>query len=318
MARSPLAFTCGDPSGIGPETVVSLLRRGSLQRVCAPLLVGEPLVWRRAGWKPGLAPLADTGLGLRPPRFGADSAGGGRASFAAVRLAVRLAAKGIVAGVVTAPVSKLAWKMAGVPFRDHTDYLAAETGFPSRMILAAPSRNLWTVTVTRHIPLSAVARSLGRREVASCALALDRALRSLGLRRPRLGLCSLNPHGGEKGLMGSEEEMVLVPARADAVKAGVRLEGPLPADAAWRMHAAGLLSGLVCLYHDQAMAPLKALAGLELVNWTVGIPFTRVSPGHGTAYDLAGTGRADPRPTLAAAELAGRILTACGGGTSSR
>ncbi|MFA6316169.1 MAG: 4-hydroxythreonine-4-phosphate dehydrogenase PdxA [Elusimicrobiota bacterium] len=309
MSAQPplLAFTCGDPSGVGPETVLALLRKGALSKVCVPVLVGERAVWERAGWRPGLAALADTGLGLKPPAFGVPTADGGRASFAAVRLAVQLACRGAAAGVVTAPISKLGWKLAGVPFRDHTDYLAAATGAVSRMILAAPGRNLWTITVTRHLPLAAVPRALSRAETTACALALDQALRRLGVPRPRLGLCGLNPHAGEQGLMGSEEGKVLVPAVRDAVKDGVRIEGPLPADAAWRRHAEGGLQGLVCMYHDQAMAPLKALAGLELVNWTVGIPLVRVSPGHGTASDLAGTGLADPRPTLAAARLAASL-----------
>lgn len=307
-----LAFTSGDPAGVGPEAVVSLLRRGALWRVCRPVLVGEASVWKRAGWRPGLSPLADTGLGLRPPRFGQPAAEGGKASFAAVRLAVRLAGRGLVAGVVTAPISKLAWRAAGVPHRDHTEYLEHETGFKTRMVLAAPDHGLWTIVATTHIPLAAVAGSLDRAGVAACGRALDEALRALGLRprgrrHPRLGLCALNPHGGEHGLMGAEEGRVLAPAARAARKAGLALQGPIPADAAWRMHRQGLLDGLVCLYHDQAMMPLKAAAGLGIVNWTLGIPFPRVSPGHGTAFDLAGKGKADAGPTLAAARLAAKV-----------
>ena len=159
MERSPLAFTCGDPSGIGPETVVSLLRRGSLHRVCAPLLVGEPLVWRRAGWKPGLAPLADSGLGLRPPRFGADSAAGGRASFAAVRLAARLAAR--VLRVVTAPVSSWPGRWPASP-SGTTLTISPRKRLSTRMIRRAQPEPLDDHGHPAY-PLSAVARSLDLR-----------------------------------------------------------------------------------------------------------------------------------------------------------
>ncbi|MBI5211658.1 MAG: 4-hydroxythreonine-4-phosphate dehydrogenase PdxA [Elusimicrobia bacterium] len=278
-----------------------------MRRVCRPVLVGEPSVWKRAGWSPALAPLVDTGLGLKPPPWGAPSADGGRASFAAVRLGVRLVREGAAAGVVTAPVSKLAWRRAGVSCRDHTEFLEKETGCATRMILAAPASRLWTICATRHIPLARVARSLDRRELAACAGALDQALKRLGCRRPRLALCALNPHGGEEGLMGSEEARLLEPAARASRRARIALAGPLPADTAWRWHCSGRLDGLVCLYHDQAMIPLKVAAGLEIVNWTVGIPFPRTSPGHGTGFDLAGSRKPDPSPTLAAARLAARL-----------
>ncbi len=308
-SKPVLAFTCGDPSGVGPEAVLGALRSAPLRRSCRPLLVGEPAVWRRAGWRPGSFPVWDTGLGMGLPPFGRVTRAGGAISFAAVSTAVRLAARGVVDGVVTAPISKEAWALAEVPFRDHTEYLRAETGADAQMILAAPQKGLWCVLATRHIPLARVPGALTQAGILSAARALSGALRRVGMRRPRLVLCGLNPHAGEGGLLGLEEKRVLEPAVRSARRSGLALSGPMPADAAWRRHVAGGCDGLVCLYHDQAMIGLKAAAGLGVVNWTVGLPFVRVSPGHGTAFDVAGRGRADASATAAAAALA---VSLCG------
>lgn len=306
--RPVLAFTSGDPAGIGPEVVLKSLREGSLSHFCRPLLVGEKSVWLRAGWRPGRAVLLDTGLGLPLPAYGKPSRISGQASFAAVRLAVRLAQRRLVDGVVTAPISKSAWALAGSGFQDHTEFLRAETGFDAEMILAAPERGLWCALATRHLPLRRVAGTLSRAGVLSAARALHGALRRLGLRRPRLGLCALNPHAGEEGLLGGEEKRILSPAAAAARRLGIRLEGPVAADSAWRLHGEGRFDGLVALYHDQALIPLKAAAGLSGVNWTAGLPFVRTSPAHGTGFDIAGSGRADASATVAAARLALRLL----------
>jgi len=147
-------------------------------------------------------------------------------------------------------------------------------------------------------------RRLDRAAIAGAARALDEALRLLGKRSPRLALCGLNPHAGEDGLLGGEEKSLLAPA-AEAL----RLDGPLPADSAWRLHVDGAYDGLVCLYHDQALIPLKVLGGLAGVNWTVGLPFVRTSPAHGTGWEAARTGRIDPSATIEAARLAARLLT---------
>lgn len=317
MAKPVLAFTSGDPAGVGPEAVVAAVSDRRLISGCEPILVGEPGVWRRAGWRPGLAPMRDTGLGLKPPPFGNSTREGGRLSFASAAEALRLVARGLARGLVTAPISKTGWKSAGVPYPDHTEWLKDSTGAEPEMILACPSRGLWCVTATRHLPLMEAIPRLDVARITAAAGALAGALALRGKARPRLGLCAVNPHAGEGGLLGSEERNVLSPAAAASRARGLRLEGPLPADCAWRLHREGRLDGLVCLYHDQALIGLKAMAGLEVVNWSVGLPFIRTSPGHGTAFDIAGRAEADPGPTLAAAllavELAGPIGPSRGG-----
>lgn len=270
--------------------------------------MGEEPVWRRAGWAPRLAPLVSTRLGGPAPAYGVETAQGGRFSFAAVRLAARLCARGAAQGLVTAPISKRGWSLAGAGYPDHTEFFRAELSAPeAQMILGAPERGLWCVTATRHVPLREVASRLDAAAVLSSARALSDALRALGRARPRLGLCALNPHAGEDGLIGGEERRVLSPAAARARRAGLPLAGPIPADTAWRLHVRGALDGLVCLYHDQALIPLKTAAGLAIVNWTVGLPFPRTSPGHGTGLDVAGKRDVDPSGTIDAALLCARL-----------
>ena len=303
LSRRPkrLAFTCGDPAGVGPRVALAALRAGALPKGVSPLLVGEVEVWRRAGWRASDGPVFDTRLG--------PDAGGGRVSAASFEAAIALAARGLVAGIVTAPIAKGSWAAAGYGFRDHTERLAECSGDGrAEMVLGVPSLGLWCALATRHLPLKEAARRLDAPSVARAARALHDALGRLGKKRPRLALCGLNPHAGEGGLIGGEEKSILTPAAAALRRAGLSLDGPLPADSAWRLHVSGAYDGLVCLYHDQALIPLKALGGLSGVNWTVGLPFVRTSPAHGTAWEAARTGLIDPSATIAAARLAARLL----------
>lgn len=256
-----------------------------------------------------MAEVRDTGLGLKPPAAGSPTRAGGLISAASFEECLRLAARGLVGGVVTAPVSKEGWAGARYPWIDHTDRLASLAGRDgAHMILGVPSRELWCALVTRHVALKDAPGLLRVREVVAAARRLDEALRLLGRGRPRLALCGLNPHAGEGGLLGAEESRVLVPAVAVARREGLSLVGPFPADSAWRLHAEGAYDGLVCLYHDQALIPLKALGGLAGVNWTLGLPFVRTSPAHGTAYEAAASGKSDASAFTEASSLACRLL----------
>jgi 4-hydroxythreonine-4-phosphate dehydrogenase len=287
---------------------LAALRAGALSKGVSPLLVGAAEVWRRAGRRASDGPVFDTRLDpCAPGKPGVD---GGRVSSASFEAAIRLAARGLVAGIVTAPIAKDSWAAAGYPFRDHTERLArCATSGAAEMILGVPSRGLWCALATRHLSLKEALRRLDQASVKGAARALDAALRRLGKTRPRLALCGLNPHAGEGGLIGGEEKAILAPAAAALCREGLRLDGPLPADSAWRLHVEGAYDGLVCLYHDQALIPLKALGGLSGVNWTVGLPFVRTSPAHGTGWEAARTGRIDASATIEAARLAARLVT---------
>jgi 4-hydroxythreonine-4-phosphate dehydrogenase len=304
-----LAFTCGDPAGVGPRAALAAVRAHALPRGLSPLFVGERDVWRRAGWRSSDGPIFDTRLGLRPSVPGKPDVNGGRVSAASFEAAIGLAARGLIAGIVTSPIAKDSWAAAGYPFRDHTERLAecSDDG-NAEMVLGVPSRNLWCALATRHVPLKEAVRRLDGASIARAARAMDAALRRLGKKNPRMALCALNPHAGEDGLIGGEEKSILAPAAAALRRGGLRLDGPLPADSAWRLHVEGAYDGLVCLYHDQALIPLKTVGGLSGVNWTVGLPFVRSSPAHGTGWEAARTGRIDPSATIEAARLAARLL----------
>ncbi len=300
-----LAFTCGDPAGVGAKGALASVRAGALGPGVSPVFVGEASVWRKAGWRPADGPVRDTALGLPVPKPGRPTADCGRISAASFEESLNLIARGLAGGVVTAPISKTGWSGAGYAWRDHTARLADFAGRPdAQMVLGVPSRGLWCATATRHLPLRAVPGALRARDIASCARDLAEALRLLGKRKPRLALCALNPHAGEDGLIGTEERDFLAP-----LAKRLRLDGPVPADSAWRLHAEGAYDGLVCLYHDQALIPLKALGGLAGVNWTAGLPFVRTSPAHGTAYDAAAAGRLDPAAAVESARLASKLLS---------
>lgn len=293
---------------MGPEVALKAVASPRVRRLCRPLLVGEIAVWKRAGWKPGLAELFDTGLRLTAPMPGQPTAKGGRASFEAVRRAFELTTRGIAAGIVTEPISKSSWDFPG-GCTDHTEFFARSAGARAEMILCSPSAKLWCVLATRHIPLREVPSALNRAGIVRAGEVLAEALARQGFKRPRLVLCGLNPHAGEQGLLGEEEKRIIIPAARAARSRGIDLSGPLAADAAWRLHREGAYQGIVALYHDQALIPLKTAVGLRVVNWTVGVPnLVRTSPGHGTAFDIAGLGRADAEATIAAAELACRLI----------
>lgn len=285
--RPVLAITLGDPCGIGPETVAKAARDPRVRRACRPLLIGP------------------SGLGVGPfgPfRAGRPGAESGLASFRAVRLGAKLALSGAVDGLVTAPVSKEAWALAGLAYKGHTDFFR-QAGRVEPVMMFCSGR-LRAVLATDHIPYSSVPARLS--EAGRAARLASGALRSLGL-RARLGLCALNPHAGEGGLLGHEEQRLLAPLARRLRASGLDLRGPISGDGAWQRLAAGEFDALVALYHDQALGPLRLAAPRELVQWTLGLPFVRTSPGHGAAFSLAGTGRADPEPTVQAILLAARL-----------
>ncbi|MFH2202961.1 MAG: 4-hydroxythreonine-4-phosphate dehydrogenase PdxA [Elusimicrobiota bacterium] len=303
--RPTLAFIAGDPGGIGPEIAVKAMRERAVRRACRPVAVGPRAVFLRAGWRPGLAPLVDWGTRGRFPHR--PTAAGGRLSYEIFRRCMHLSARGIIDGMVTGPVSKEAWRQAGTAQPDQTALICAETGAPETGMMLLGD-GLRAVLVTRHIPLRRVARALDAAAIGKAARQACRAIRELlGVSRPHMGLCALNPHAGEGGLIGDEERSLLAPAAAGLRRRGLRCAGPLPADAAWAAHAAGRFDVLLALYHDQAMVPLKLRAGRSVVNWTIGAPVLRTAPGHGTAYDIAGRGTADPAGMIAAALLAAKI-----------
>lgn len=325
-ARLRLVVSMGDPAGIGPEVTLKALTSGAVRD---PILVGDPGVWRDTARRLGLRlEFADVGrktpvgwvrlaatseLPARyrvpgRPRSAAAAAACGSAAYAAIVEAVRLVQEGAAAGLVTAPISKAHLAAAGHDFPGHTELLAGLCGdVPVRMMMVGG--RLRVVLVTVHLALADVPRRLSRAGIQETIYLTARALRQwFGTSAPRIAVAGLNPHAGENGLFGREEARVIAPAVRAARRRGIDVTGPLAADSLFPHAARGDYDAVVCMYHDQGLAPFKLVHFADGVNFTLGLPFVRTSPDHGTAFDIAGSGQADPRSMVAALRLAGRLV----------
>jgi 4-hydroxythreonine-4-phosphate dehydrogenase len=306
---APVVLTCGDPSGIGPELAAKAWAAG--ERF---LWLGDPrhlpdgAPWRAviAGEGPGEGPMAvlphDFAAPARPGQPDPANAAG---VIAVIERAVRMVLAGEASALCTAPIHKQALKDgAGFAFPGHTEFLAHLAGVQDVvMMLACPG--LRVVPATIHIPLSEVPRALTP-ALLETVIRLTRAglIRDCGIADPRLAVAGLNPHAGEGGTMGREELDWIAPLIARLAAEGMAIRGPLSADTLFHAAARATYDAAICAYHDQALIPIKTLDFAGGVNVTLGLPFVRSSPDHGTAYDIAGRGIADPSSLIAALRLA--------------
>ena len=292
MGMKKLVFiTAGDPLGIGPEITVKALRSKRVQAMCRPVVLGDGATLAKAGWTDelgGLLPIDTVPTLKGAPR---PTAAGGITSFKAVQAGIKLA---LQTGnpLITAPISKQSWALAGVPFTGHTEVLRAQTGADGLMMFVSGA--LRCALVTEHFAVADLSRLLTKTRVQQTALHFIDALQRLGIKNPRIALCALNPHASDNGQFGMEENNVLIPVVENLKQRGLLAEGPLPTDTAWLSHTHRQYDGLLCMYHDQALAPLKLAAKEPIVHLTAGLPFLRTSPAHGTAFDIAGKNKADP------------------------
>ncbi|MBP1685215.1 MAG: 4-hydroxythreonine-4-phosphate dehydrogenase [Deltaproteobacteria bacterium] len=323
--RVRLAISMGDPGGIGPEVVLKALATPAVAAAVDPILVGDRAVWDETARRlrlrvattetPRPRHLTLTVTSTLPPRHRrpgptrgkADAAARGEAAYRAIVEAVRLVQAGRADAVVTAPISKAHLGAAGHDFPGHTELLANLCGnVPVRMMMAGPQ--LRVVLVTTHLALAEVPRRLSREAVLDTILATGLSLRQqFRIPTPRIAVSGLNPHAGENGLFGDEEARIIAPAIRAARRRRIDVRGPLAADSLFAQAAHGQYDAVVCMYHDQGLGPFKLLHFADGVNFTVGLPFVRTSPDHGTAFDLAGTGTADARSMIAAMQLAARL-----------
>lgn len=234
------------------------------------------------------------------------SAEAGRAAYDAICAAVADAQAGVVQAVATAPVSKLAFAKAGLPWKGHTDLLAHLTG-SRRAAMMFWSDPLKVILASVHVPLAAVPQTLTREALDDVIALAACELPRFGLPRPRLAVCGLNPHAGEEGVLGSEEQRILRPAVEHARARGVDIAGPFPADTLFVRAARGEFDAVIACYHDQGLIPVKLLAFGRAVNVTLGLPIIRTSVDHGTAFDIAGQGTANPSSMIVATLLAARL-----------
>lgn len=332
----PLAVTMGEPAGIGPEITLkawALRHRsalpcffaindpGHLRRVAAALgldvevRVIDEVSRARSVFETAL-PVLPIELAARP-RAGTPDPANGAAVTRSIERAVELALGGDAAAVVTNPIHKGALYDSGFGYSGHTDFLAALCAGPTDvasapapvMMLSCPG--LRTAPVTVHVPLARVPGLLSRALIAGQGRILAAALaRDFGISRPRVAVTGLNPHAGEDGAMGREDRDIIAPAIADLRAEGIAIDGPFPADSLFQEKKRDGYDAVLCMYHDQALIPVKTLDFARLVNITLGLPVVRTSPGHGTALDIAGTGAAGHGALAAAlieaAQIAGR------------
>jgi 4-hydroxythreonine-4-phosphate dehydrogenase len=312
-AAARLAISCGDPAGIGPEVVLAALRsRAAAGEPIAALVFGPAALPERNALAalPGVRFVAlEAAFDFEGPP-GVPSAASGRSAAAALFAAIDAALRGEAAAVVTAPLSKEALALAGHAFAGQTEILVERTGSPRAVMLfvardPGAATTLRIALATRHVALREVPDRVEPQGIAADLVILDAALRrDFGLVRPRIAVCGLNPHAGEHGLFGDEEERRIVPGLAIARAAGVDCVGPLPADTLFVKLRQGAYAAALAMYHDQGLVPIKLVSFGGGVNVSLGLPFPRTSPDHGTAYDIAGRGIADAASMGQAVELA--------------
>jgi 4-hydroxythreonine-4-phosphate dehydrogenase len=288
MSKPRIAITAGDPAGIGPEIAERAADDPRVLDVCEPVVYGPP-----AG---AVFPL------------GVLSADAGKAAYDAIVRAVHDAQHGVVAGIATAPINKEAFRLAGLPWSGHTDLLAHLTGSRDVAMLFY-SEALRVVLATIHIPLADVSHALTPASLETTIGLTACELPQFGIAKPRIAVAGLNPHAGEHGLFGREEATVIAPAIAACRQRGIDVSGPFPGDSVFVRARRGEFDVVVACYHDQGLIPIKLVATRQAVNVTLGLPIIRTSVDHGTAFDIAGKGVADPESMIAAVLLAARLAT---------
>ena len=327
--RPLLAITMGDPCGVGAEVIVKALAEEEAQRLCRPLVIGEPSILE------GLADLAGRPIDINPVNtpeeavFSATSIDvlnpidvdtsaltpgvvcreGGRAAVEWVKGAVRLALDDRVDGIVTAPLNKEAMNLAGFAYAGHTELLGEQTGTRNyRMMLA--SRRLNVIHVTTHVALRSVPDRLTIERVFETIQLGQQALVDSGFERPRIAVAGLNPHAGESGLFGDEDARAIAPAVQQSREQGWDVSGPLPGDTLFHRAYNGEFDGIVAMFHDQGHIPIKLVAFADAVNVTLGLPIVRASVDHGTAFDIVGKGIADHENMVYAIAMGARLASA--------
>jgi 4-hydroxythreonine-4-phosphate dehydrogenase len=336
----PLALTLGEPAGIGPDLALAVWQRRVALKVPPFYLLGDEAFLHRRAAQLGLAiPTAAatpaTACGLFASALpvvpigasvtaepGAPDASSAPAAIESIRRAVGDVLAGAAAAVVTNPIAKNVLYKSGFAEPGHTEFLATlvqeATGKMLRPVMMLWSPELAVVPVTIHLPLRQIFAHLSIDLVAETGRIVARDLADrFHIARPRLVVAGLNPHAGENGALGEEDLSIVAPAVARLVAEGIDARGPLPADTLFHGDARARYDAALCMYHDQALIPIKTLAFDHAVNVTLGLPFVRTSPDHGTAFDIAGKGVADPTSLVAALQLAARLTTAGAHATTS-
>jgi 4-hydroxythreonine-4-phosphate dehydrogenase len=321
-----IAITMGDPSGIGPEIILKTLQDPSIYKKCRPFVIGHASVLKETALnlgisvqirkpadlsaihpEPGLLFLMEPDASSIKLSPGVPTTEGGKAAGRYIETGAGLALSGKIDAITTAPINKETLKNAGYPYPGHTEFFAAlsKTEDYGMMLAGGPFRIIFA---TIHEPIARIPPLIKKETVLKTIRLLHREMNRLfGIPRPLIGIASLNPHGGENGLFGNEEQNEIIPAVQTAREEGIQISGPLPPDALFHKAYHREYDAVVVMYHDQGMIPLKMIAFKRSVNITLGLPFIRTSVDHGTAYDIAGKGIADPSSLKEALSLAAKL-----------
>lgn len=308
MVKPKIAITIGDPAGIGPEIVFKAVNSLKVQRVCSPVVVGDKNVIVKHFD-------VDKYIRLRKADFvfssqynkkfqiGKPSKISGLIACDAIRKAVEMCMYKKVKAVVTAPVSKESFKYAGLKFSGHTEFLADLTKTKNYCMMMVCG-NINSVMVTRHLPITKISENLRTKDIVTTVRISADFIKKNLKKNPKILLCALNPHAGDNGILGTEEKDIIIPAAKNLKNKKYNICGLYPVDVAWSKFLRNKYDLIVAMYHDQVMLPLKILAPQKIVNVTAGLPFVRTSPGHGTAFDIAGKNIADASSMIEAIKFA--------------
>ncbi|NOZ19486.1 MAG: 4-hydroxythreonine-4-phosphate dehydrogenase PdxA [Planctomycetes bacterium] len=287
--RPTIGITLGDPGGIGPEVVDKALSDKAIRKLAKFIVFGRD---------------AETPIPQKLTSTHEPTADGGEMAVGWILAAIAAAMSGDIDAIVTAPISKEAIHLAGYNWPGHTEILKEKTG-AERAVMTMVGGGLRVALATTHVAIAKLSSALKKDDVADTIRVTDRGMREyFGFDPPRIAVCGLNPHAGERGMFGWEEAEIIAPAMEAVRREGIDTEGPVPADVVFHQALKGKFDAVVAMYHDQATIPVKLLAFERGVNVTLGLPIIRTSPDHGTAFDIAGKGIADPGSMIEAIRLA--------------
>ncbi len=312
-----VGITMGDPAGIGPEIILKALADKEIYKHCIPLIVGGERAFQNLRLPVPFQIINDLPARFHPNVFyllnqvkltrfptGQVSKEAGRAAVKAIELAVQMALAGRIQALVTAPLSKESMHLAGFNYPGHTELLKKMTR-SREVCMVFGGGSVLVGLLTTHLPVKEVSQSITFSLInKKVKLIVQEFKKYVSRRIPRIGLCALNPHAGEGGIFGDEENNIIRPAVSHLKAQGISIEGPIPADTIFRTEWMNKFDLILALYHDQGMIPVKMMFGGRTVNMTWGLPFPRTSPDHGTAFDIAGKNKADPRSMAAAIKAA--------------
>jgi 4-hydroxythreonine-4-phosphate dehydrogenase len=324
MDRPIVAVTMGDASGIGPEVIVKAFLNPEIQNTVRPIVVGDARIMKaalkfakgqpvevnavkrvlEAKFQNGVIDVLDLqNLDPSKIKIGQICAPCGKAAIQYLEKAIKLAMDGDVDAIATAPINKEAMHKAGYKFHGHTEILAKRTRTKNYAMMFV-SDPFWVMLVTTHLPLNKVSKAVTKKRVLQTIKLANEFLYSVRGKKPKIGVAGLNPHAGEGGIFGTEEKKAIKPAVEEAKRMGINVKGPISPDGIFYLANVGLFDIVIAMYHDQGLIPLKLLSFNRSVNVTVGLPIIRTSVDHGTGFDIAGKGWANPTSLIEAIKVA--------------